>query len=258
VTVILEHKSGYRLGVEEKLVIRTLEAAGASYQIAALSQIYRDRVDTRRAGLVVGSMDFIRPALRQRGIAMPVIESYPPVLAGYLRRRVWQARLRDALSAARAGTRVFVKPSKRPKLFTGFVLDYSNERLAAGAPPSEPVWCGDVVNWASEWRAYVVDGSVKYLSFYDGDRARIPDWETVISAVRAMTNDQGAPVSYAIDFGVFTTGETVLIEVNDAFAIGAYDNVPGDLYLTMLKTRWDQLTKANHPEQLHGEASNQS
>jgi hypothetical protein len=174
-TVILEHKSGYRLGVEEKLVVGALEAAGASFQIAALSQIYRDRVDTRRAALVVGSMDFIRAALRQRGIVMPAIESYPAVLAGYLRRRVWQASLRDALSATKAGTRVFVKPSKRPKLFTGFVLDYSNDRRAAGAPPSEPVWCGDVVSWASEWRAYVVDGSVGYLAFYDGDRARIPD-----------------------------------------------------------------------------------
>ncbi|MHC5194858.1 ATP-grasp domain-containing protein [Pseudomonas frederiksbergensis] len=240
--IILEHKSGYRLATEEKLVIDELEAASASYQIAALSQIYRDRVDTRRAGLVVGSMDFIRAALRQRGIVMPTLDSYPDVLAGHLHRRVWRARLRDALTAARGGTRVFVKPSKRPKLFTGFVLDYSNDRRAAGAPPSEPVWCGDVVSWASEWRAYVVDGSVGYIGFYDGDRACIPDWETVTSAVRAMSNDPGAPGSYAIDFGVLTTGETALIEVNDAFAVGAYDNVPGEVYLAMLRSRWNQLT----------------
>lgn len=65
-------------------------------------------------------------------------------------------------------------------------------------------------------------------------------------------------MSYAIDFGVLTTGETALIEVNDAFAIGAYDNVPGDLYLMMLKARWNQLTKTDHPEQLRGAARDQS
>ncbi|MGE8063880.1 ATP-grasp domain-containing protein [Pseudomonas sp. NPDC089569] len=242
-TVILEHKSGYRLGAEEKLVIEALAAAGTTFQIAALSQIYRGRVDTRHADLVVGGMGFIKAALRQRDITMPVIDSYPAVLESYLHRRVWQARLRDALSVAKAGTRVFVKPSKRPKLFSGYVLDYFNDHRAAGAPPSEPVWCSDVVSWASEWRAYVVDGSVAFLGFYEGDRACIPDWDTVSSAVRAMSLNPGAPVSYAIDFGLISTGETALIEVNDAFAIDAYDNVPGELYLKMLKTRWDQLVQ---------------
>lgn len=42
--------------------------------------------------------------------------------------------------------------------------------------------------------------------------------------------------------GVFATGETALIVVNDAFAIGAYNNVPGEVYLAMLQSRWNQLT----------------
>jgi hypothetical protein len=246
---IIEHKSGYRLGAEEKLVIGALKEAGEPYHIAALSQIYRDRVDTRAADLVVGSMDFIKAALRQRGITFPVIDSYPRHLDGFLHRKVWQARLREALSKARSGQRIFVKPSKRPKLFTGFVVDYSNEYRATGAPPSEPVWCSDVVRWKSEWRAYVVGGSVLHLAFYEGDRLASPDPETISSAVRAMAEVPNGPFSYAIDFGVLSTGETALIEVNDAFAVGAYDGIPGDLYLKMLRSRWDQITSTQSPGQ---------
>lgn len=223
-------------------MISALTESGGTFQKAALSQIYRNRVDTRSASLVVGSMDFVRAALRQQGIQMPVIESYPALLHGYLHRNVWRARLREAVSLSLNGNRVFVKPSKRPKLFTGFVLDYSNAYLATGAPPSEPVWCSEPVCWESEWRAYVVDGSVLYLAHYDGNRDAIPDSEMISSAVRAMSDERDSPCSYAIDFGVLSTGNTALIEANDAFAVGAYDNIPGDIYLKMLQTRWTQLS----------------
>jgi len=45
-----------------------------------------------------------------------------------------------------------------------------------------------------------------------------------------------------MDFGVLDTGETALVEVNDGFAFGAYDQVSAEVYWTVTVSRWWQLS----------------
>lgn len=49
------------------------------------------------------------------------------------------------------------------------------------------------------------------------------------------------PDAYGIDFGVTKDGRTLLIEVNDAWALGCY-GLESHLYAKFLLTRWAQLT----------------
>lgn len=50
-----------------------------------------------------------------------------------------------------------------------------------------------------------------------------------------------APHAYGIDFGVTSNGETLLVEVNEGYALGCYGLSP-HLYARLLITRWAELT----------------
>lgn len=65
----------------------------------------------------------------------------------------------------------------------------------------------------------------------------MPDTGTVRAAVAAYAE---APVAYSLDFGVTADGRTLLVEANDAFALGAYGLEPV-VYARMLEDRWLEL-----------------
>lgn len=50
-----------------------------------------------------------------------------------------------------------------------------------------------------------------------------------------------APNGYGIDFGVTDDGRTLLIEVNDGYALGSYGMYYLD-YAKLLSARWAELT----------------
>ena len=50
-----------------------------------------------------------------------------------------------------------------------------------------------------------------------------------------------APWAYCLDVGVLDSGDTALVEMNDAFSIGMYDGME-KCYGDLLTTRWKELT----------------
>jgi hypothetical protein len=70
---------------------------------------------------------------------------------------------------------MFVKPADRRKRFTGLVVSGPNDlwRLAS-VSRSLPVQSANVVDWRSEWRAFVNGGTLVGLRHYDGDPAVSP------------------------------------------------------------------------------------
>lgn len=206
--------------------------------------------DGLRDGAVfpVGSVEFVRRAMELAGIAEPPNLSYPDRCEQFLGRRLWRGR------AADVATRQFVKPVAT-KAFTGFVFDpsvpdeqrceHDREQLAAfrQLPADAMVWCSEVVQFVSEWRYYVLDGEIIGQARYDDyedENAPSPKASVVDKCIRALTLDH----PYALDVGVTTDGRTLLVEVNDAWAIGLYRRVmPNELYLQFLKTRWDDLLR---------------
>ena len=51
------------------------------------------------------------------------------------------------------------------------------------------------------------------------------------------------PAAYTVDFGIPSTNETVLVELNDGFAIGNY-GLADYLYARLLEARWDELVSS--------------
>ena len=73
------------------------------------------------------------------------------------------------------------------------------------------------------------------------------DMDTVARAVREITGVDGCPRGFSLDFGILEdTGKTVLIEMNDGWALGLYraeKDAPFDSrdYARLLHTRWTQM-----------------
>jgi hypothetical protein len=135
---------------------------------------------------------------------------------------------------------VFIKPAECTKRFTGFVLDNPHDYRIAGVSRSLPVWVSNPVRWLAEWRVYVVRNEVRHISLYAGARAAPVDHSAVERMVARYTA-AGGPAGYALDVGVLEGPEgpvTALVEVNDGFAVGAYEHTPANAYAELLTEFW--------------------
>lgn len=197
-------------------------------------------------GVPVGSVEFMRAAMAAAGVREPGPLSYPVELLRHCGREIKQRRAGEVVGTW------FVKPV-RTKLFTGFVFDtmtdpatlneHDREQYEAfmALDAAEPVWISEVVRFQSEWRYYVEGRRVLGKARYDTegeDGAPAPDEAVVAQILGALPFVHPC----AVDIGVLADGSTVLVEVNDAWAIGFYqDAMPAKDYLSYLVARWDQI-----------------
>ena len=75
------------------------------------------------------------------------------------------------------------------------------------------------------------------VSHYKGDPMVFPDVTTIKDAIQAFAD---APIGYGMDWAVTADGRTILVEVNDGFALGNY-GVRGHHYTALIECRWRQL-----------------
>lgn len=196
----------------------------------------------------VGSVEFVRRVMRLKGIPEPESLSYPGPLVPYLRRSLIRQRIGDLSPESP----VFVKPVK-VKQFTGFVLrpgqafehydEHDQEQLSSThrLAGDVEVYTSEVVEFLSEWRFYVQRQNIIGCARYDAHGADVAPEPDRMVVAEAVTRFEG-PAAYAIDFGVLANGETALVEVNDAWAIGLYGRcLEPRAYLDMLATRWAEL-----------------
>ncbi len=200
----------------------------------------------------VGSVEFVRDAMQVAGVDEPEGISYPEPLRPFLGRDVFKARAGSVLG------RWFVKPV-RTKVFNGFVFDTRMPRTALSVhdveqydafmaiPERELVWLSDPVEFKSEWRYYVRGKRIVASARYDDqpDEAPTPDESVVQQMVAALPFDHPC----AVDAGVLESGQTVLVEVNDAWALGLYGNcMPEVEYLDFLAERWASIAPSRCDE----------
>lgn len=192
-----------------------------------------------RQTVVVGGVPIIVQALARLGIERPQLESIPSCLSAFAGRRVWHGTVGEVRQMADAGQRVFVKPAASDlKRFVGHVVaNYRDLAITAALPPDHVVCCAEPVDMVSEYRVFVTHGEVVGCKHYWGDFRRFPDFAVIDRTLAAF---DAAPRGYAIDFAVTRDGATVLIEVNDGFALGSYGLNPM-LYSGLLEARWEEL-----------------
>lgn len=202
-------------------------------------EFFQDEMDLsecRPDDLIVAGISITKRVLQSYGISIPEYD-YPEELNAFLGRKIWQDTLDHVLSAKDMFP-VFIKPV-RDKAFVGTVL-----RTEADMPRlrqtkmNEPVLCSELVEFQAEWRAFIRYGRIWDVRPYRGDWHMQYDPDILDRAVSAYT---GGPAGYAMDFGVTEDGRTLLVEVNDGFALGSYGLDPIQ-YAKLLSARWSELT----------------
>lgn len=185
---------------------------------------------------IVGYVGDYWAALKKLSIPIPNPIDYPEELEEWFGRKIWKATLGEMRQSTQ---QVFVKPVSE-KLFTGFVWRAQGDQLrVATLPDDAELWVSDRIEFVSEYRCFVKDGDILGARYYKGDWGVAIDRRAVEAAVNAF---KSSPRSYSLDFGTTADGRTLLVEVNDAYALGNY-GLPSVLYAQLLEARWEELTR---------------
>lgn len=181
----------------------------------------------------VGTVEYVEKYCRLNGIKLPDNISYPPALKKYLKRNIVKSTFEEAPD------NYFVKPQKT-KLFTGGIKNQIPEKVDG----STPVWVSEPIDFIAEYRYYINRGKVVGHSRYDGnDDCDIePSFEYVMQIVHDYIN---SPIAYAIDIGITSDRESMLIEVNDGWSLGLYPwgTMTDFAYVELITNRWKQIAK---------------
>lgn len=200
--------------------------------------------------------------------SLPELKDYPISLRPFLKRRVKETLFDEikSLYESEPNFKIFIKPRgpRNVKLWTGCVINSKDDFWKlTNVEENTPVYVSEPTEFLSEYRCYVIRGSVKAISCYRGDKKLAPlDLKTVYTAVRCLEgknrklNAAAANVAreasraYAIDFGVVNhvdpeTGQesqhTVLVEMNDGYSLGLYPGCSSKVYTDVLLERWNEL-----------------
>jgi len=198
--------------------------------------------DLGKKAMIVGNIGDVWVALKTIGLPRPSALDYPEHLQAFMGRSIKTCTIEEV---RRGNKRTFVKPVSQ-KLFTGLVFDPENElsRLTlASFEDDTPVIISDVVDFISEHRCFVKNHALVGVKHYKGDWTVTPNASSLgVMMTLGMIAEKPMPEAYAIDLGVTAEGKTLLVEVNDGYALGCY-GLPGVLYARFLETRWEQFVK---------------
>ncbi len=186
----------------------------------------------------VGTVEFCEAVMRHQGIPEPEPMDYPESL------HKWMIPHKKALFSdvpqgwsEKNNLGLHVKPVK-----TKFPVELWT--------PTTPVWIGQWKDFGPEYRVYVLRGEILGISRYDQFEDELEethklDEQRVNDMVKTFEAN-GAPIGYGLDVGVLReTKETVLVEVNDGWALGYYPwGLKQNKYLDLIQSRWEELLAA--------------
>ena len=174
---------------------------------------------------------------------MPEPPDYPECLKHLLHRKIWSSTLGEVeiyilTPSDDKPEQTFIKPSHDTKAFSAIIepKDQMISCLLEGIPdvmsplsPSMPVHCSEVVEMISEYRVYVINGSIRSVCQYKGPEGLL-DLSVVEEAVKIFASSKEAVAGCAMDFAAMkklgapedSKPITCLVEVNDGYSLGWY------------------------------------
>lgn len=169
------------------------------------------------------------------------IDDYPEGLKKYLGRNIWYDTI-NAISTDEnkwsAGW--FVKPVKS-KAFTGKVIKSIQDLIGCGNYAEDyEVICSKALDIKREWRCFIYYDEISDIRPYRGDYHYIYDPKVIDAIMNDFRKWQDRPMACSIDIGVTSSHQTILIECNDAYALGSYGLVDFR-YAKLISARWAQI-----------------
>ena len=192
-----------------------------------------------KTDVLIGSVETTSFFFNQLGIETPKYIGFPEELQEFYKRKIEIKKVKDLGN----DFPYFVKPASEVKLFTGEVIE--NQRLKDllisfyEVPLDTDIYVSETVNILSEYRCFIHKGELQGIQYYLGDYRIYPDDKVIDAIIKKYENQ---PVAYTIDVGVTDKGETIIIEINDMWAIGSY-GFDQNLYTTLCVDRMREILK---------------
>jgi hypothetical protein len=99
------------------------------------------------------------------------------------------------------------------------------------------VYKSEVVEFVTEYRAFVSQGKIYDLKNYNGDFLKFIDTSVLENMVKDFTD---CPSAFTLDVGLTDDGRTLLVEVNDFWALGSY-GLEGRIYSLLAARRMKDI-----------------
>jgi len=202
--------------------------------VATASEVDRIAFEELKSRTPIGSVEFTEHILARLARTVPGQITYPDDLRHFLGREV-----RTGVFSNADGNE-FVKPRISTKEFNGAIKAAVSERV----DPFAIVYISEFVPFREEWRVYVYDGAIMGMSRYDNFDTEPQLERAVFDMAMDMVGEwRDAPIAYTLDIGHIGDRKLLLVEVNDAWALGWYPW--GDMtfpnYWEMITARWQQI-----------------
>jgi hypothetical protein len=195
VKVLIQSKEGRPYNISATIAAYGFVQRGYETIPFAVEEI--DALPFERQNVVVGGVGTYQRVLPKLGIAWEG-ESYPESLLGYLGRELRVIPLRELPALVETRPR-FIKPAQDNKAFTGFVCSDRWDPRLSGIGENCALVCADVINFASEYRVYVLDGKIQNICRYHGRADVFPNGRIVREMIRDY---EGPPIAFGLDVGV--------------------------------------------------------
>jgi len=217
-------------------------ALGLPTQFFRETDFYIGKVPITNKDVFGGHVNICRQIWKNFKIKEPDVPDYPEVLEHYFGRKIWKCQLWQFYNLLKEnenfGKTYFVKPVKN-KIFTGYTCVTVQDLNQIGhVSYSTNVYVSTYVKFDAEYRAYVYKNKIVDVFRYWGD-----NWQTVIDRVtveKMVSLLSDMPVFYSLDFAVDNLGRTLLVEINDGYALGNYGLAPVD-YAKMTMDRFQEI-----------------
>lgn len=178
----------------------------------------------------------------------PYICDYPDIFNVFLGRRIWKDTINSISSDEKKWSAgYFVKPVK-DKIFTGKIIRNIYDLIGCGSDDENyEVFVSEPLDILAEWRCFIRYDQILDIRPYGMlmDRTRESyqfhyDSTMVGEMMNVFKKWDQRPASCSMDICLTKDGRTLLVEVNDAYALGCY-GLPGTIYAKFISARWSQL-----------------
>ena len=195
----------------------------------------------------IGSVEFVQLYFKLTNIKQPKFTPYPYLPYKYYFRELKHRSIEEFIDLYNYPN-LFVKPVDTKK-FNGFVFmgqDYSYDEhdkeqldIFNKLHKKTHIYISKKIDIKHEFRCYINNSNIISICQYDDGLDYILN-ENELSIVDDILQHIKYK-TFALDIAILTSGELVVIELNDAWAIGKYSGISNNDYFDFLKTRWCEI-----------------
>lgn len=175
-------------------------------------------------------------------------EDYPEVLKPFLGRKIWKDTInRIASDETKWSKGNFVK-SVKTKIITGKIIDSLESLVGCGTADEDfEVFVSEPLDIVAEYRCFVLNDEILDVRPYGSFREETKEGylypynpDVLKKIIDAYSKYDKKVKACSIDICVTKEGRTLLLECNDAYALGCYGLFPIS-YARFIATRWQEV-----------------